>query len=57
MTVRIECNECGIRIDNEEDVYCESCFERLKDEIMSLQTVIEELTDEVEDLRSRLMEG
>ena len=39
------CDECGKRIDEGEECYCESCVEELKDEIVVLEKKIAELEE------------
>lgn len=49
----MECKKCGYEIEGTA-VYCQSCFERLLDEIGKLQKEIERLKEKNKDLENKI---
>lgn len=49
MSIKIECDECNINLDNDEEVICRKCYNELVDEKDTLETELQEKIDKLED--------
>lgn len=50
----LECNKCGFEIEEDEPIYCKSCFELLLSEVDRLKKENERLRDEQKELKNKI---
>ena len=49
MSVEIKCDECGTRLDEGENIYCQSCIDKLSTQLAEKDKQIEQLqSDNIE---------
>ena len=59
MGIRIVCDACSSPIGENDDVYCEGCYEKVEtysDKIEELEELVESLQAEINDLENKLRE-
>ena len=53
-TLDISCDNCNKTLEENEDCYCEECYEQQADEIIDLEDKVVELEGEIERLKKEL---
>ena len=52
MSVEIKCDECGTRLDEGENIYCQSCIDKLSTQLAEKDKQIEQLKNDNIELQT-----